>query len=218
MVMKACRLLLIVPLAALLSCAGAQAQTIDQLRTNQQIVSWTTDELPNYSIQISASKNPPKDAGMFKKADVVYEYRTPDGYIKYYYGKYQSYAEANRYIGGVRAMGFEGAFVVNMKKAAGGTSSLGDAGTTTTGHKPIDIDPNKDYVIQVGAFRYPLYVSTFEDVGRIYEYRLNDKIFRYTTPPMRGSEVEGELKRIKGLGYVSAFVVEYSTYSPFKIE
>lgn len=205
--------------AGLLLCPPLlSAQSVDDMRTNRQIVSWSQDELPNYSIQIAATKNPPADASQFSKADVVYEFRTADGFIKYYYGRYQSYAEANRYIGQVRAMGFEGAFIVNMKKAAQGTSSLGDPGVTTVGHKPIEIDPGKDYVIQVGAFRYPLYVSTFEDIGRVYEYRLSDKIFRYTTPPLRGSEVEAELKRIKGLGYVSAFVVEYATYSPYKIE
>ncbi len=193
---------------------SAQSE-LDDLRTSKRIVTWTDSDLPKYSIQIASAATPPSDASFVKDLDVVYEYNTNNS-VKYFYGKYSSYAEANKDLQSVRDQGFSDAFVSSMKKFS--SSSSANNKIETIGHKKIDIDPSKDYVIQVGAFRYPLYVSYFENVGKIYEYRLNDKIFRYTTKPMKGSAVESELQRIKSLGYDAAFIVEYETYAPFRIE
>ena len=80
------------------------------------------------------------------------------------------------------------------------------------------IDPNADYVVQLAAFRYPVYLTFFEQVDEVIEYRLKDKIFRYTTTPVKGTQVEALLQQMKGLGYENAFIVEYSKYEPFRIE
>lgn len=202
----------------LLSASALFAQgDVNDLRTSQRIVAWSESDLPPFSIQISASKTPPADASFAKGLDVVYEYRATDGLVKYYYGKFSTYAEANREIKTIRSKGFDSAFIVNLRAAASGTRPA-NGQIVTAGGKPIDIDPNTDYVIQVGAYRYPLYISFFENVGDVYEYRLNDKIFRYTTKPMKGSEVKSELTRIQNLGYNAAFVVEYAKYEPYRIE
>ncbi len=195
----------------------AAQSAVDDIRTSQQIVAWTAEDLPAFSIQISASKTPPADASFAKGLGMVYEYKASDGLVKYYYGKFETYAEANKEIRNIRSKGFDSAFVVSLRAAASG-STANKGQILTTGGKPIEIDPSKEYVIQVGAFRYPLYISFFENVGEVYEYRLNDKIFRYTTKPIKGSEVKSELNRIQNLGYNAAFVVEYSKYAPFKIE
>ncbi len=200
-----------------LSFTNAEAQSIESQRTSQRIVTWSDSELPAFSIQISASKTPPTDASFAKGLDVVYEYKSPDGLVKYFFGKYASYAEANKEIKSIRSKGFDSAFIVNLRAYATGEKPA-NGQVLTTGGKPLQVDPNKDYVIQVGAFRYPLYISFFENVGDVYEYRLNDKIFRYTTKPIKGTEVKSELQRIQGLGYNAAFVVEYSLYAPYRIE
>ncbi len=210
--------LALIPALSLASIASAQS-SIDELRTSKQIVLWTDADLPVYSIQISAMRTAPSDASFVKGLDVVYEY-TADGVIKFYYGKYATYADANKALQGVRRNGFKEAFIVNLRGGAAKPSAVKSqvGKVVTVGGKPIELDPNTDYVIQVGAFRYPLYISFFENVGEVYEYRLNDKIFRYTTKPIKGSEVESEMARIKSLGYDRAFVVEYSLYQPYKIE
>lgn len=210
--------ILIFAAISILATSHVAAQSaVDDIRTSQQIVSWTAEDLPAFSIQISASKTPPADASFAKGLGVVYEYKASDGLVKYYYGKFETYAEANKEIRNIRSKGFDSAFVVNLRAAASG-STANKGQILTTGGKPIEIDPSKEYVIQVGAFRYPLYISFFENVGEVFEYRLNDKIFRYTTKPIKGSEVKSELNRIQNLGYNAAFVVEYSKYAPFKIE
>ena len=139
---------------------------VNDLRTNQRIVSWTESDLPAFSIQISASKLPPSDASFAKGLDVVYEFKAPDGLMKYYYGKFATYSEANKEIRNVRSKGFDAAFVVNLR-AASTPARPASGKIVTTGGKPIDIDPDKDYVIQVGAYRYPLYISFFENVGEV---------------------------------------------------
>ena len=200
--------------------ALAVAQSdVDDLRTSKRIVTWSDADLPSYSIQISAAKKAPSDASFVKGLDVVYEYEAQDGLVKYYYGKYSTYIEANKALKSVREAGFKEAFIVNLRGGGAHVSAANVNGKiVTTGGKAINIDPDKDYVIQVGAFRYPLYVSFFENVGEVYEYRLNDKIFRYTTKPIKGSQVASELARVRSLGYGAAFVVEYSTYQPYRIE
>lgn len=204
---------------ASVALAQLNAQTLDDLRTQSRIVTWRASELPNYSIQVLATKQVPEDASFVKGSDVIYEFKTNDGYLKYFFGSYASFAAANKELQKVRDMGYEGAFVANMKKIANAkTASSSNSNVVTTGNKPIEIDPNKDYVVQVGAYRFPLYVSFFDNLGKVIEYRLNDKIFRYTTQPIKGSQVESELSRVKSLGYDNAFVVEYASYSPYRIE
>ncbi|MCQ2228769.1 MAG: hypothetical protein MJZ13_03365 [Bacteroidales bacterium] len=184
---------------------------LSSLRTSKQIVT-VENESSSYSIQILALKLPPSDASFFQNLDVVYEYPCSDGYVRYCVGSYNTYEEANSHLAEVRANGYKESFVTNTKRF-----SLEES-TKSVNNKTKVIYPNEDYVVQLAAFRYPVYLTFFEGVDEVYEYRLNDKIFRYTTPPVKGSEVESLLAQMKGKGYAKAFIVEYERYSPYKIE
>ena len=220
--MRSYMMSLLMVVALVMTSATIDAQGLDALRTSKQIVTWSDEDVPAYSIQIHASKTPPTDPAFVRSADVIYEYNSTDGFVRYFYGKYDSYADANKNLQAVRNMGFNGAFISNMSKLVNGgassTASKNSTGVVTRGNKPITIDPNKEYVVQLGAFRYPLYISYFENAGEVYEYRLNDKIFRYTTKPCKGTEIEELFYKMRKLGYEKAFVIEYETYAPYRID
>ncbi len=182
------------------------------LRTSKKIVTIETVSAPYYTIQILALKNPPTDANFFQNVDEVKEYRCNDGYVRYCVGSYESFTDANAALSDVREHGYKEAFVANTKRF-----DL-EEGSYQPSSSKLVIKPDKDYVIQVGAFRYPVYLTFFENVDVVYEYRMNDKIFRYTTEPAKGTEIESRLSEIKSLGYKSAFIVDYDNYAPFKIE
>lgn len=186
---------------------------LSSLRTSKQIV---TVESPSssYTVQILALKMPPSDASFFKNLDVIYEYPCTDGYVRYCVGNFSSYEAANSQLSDVRSKGYNEAFVTNTKRFSIVNSSSSSSVSSST----KVIDPNADYVVQLAAFRYPVYLTFFEGVDEVYEYRLNDKIFRYTTPPVKGSEVQSLLAEMKSKGFQKAFIVEYDKYSPYKIE
>lgn len=186
---------------------------LSKLRTNKQIVTIDEPSAPYYSIQILALKLPPSDANFFENLTEVKEYPCTDGYVRYCVGSYNSFTEANAQLVDVRSKGYGEAFVVNTQKF-----SLSSGHYSSSRNSKLVILPNKDYVIQLSAFRYPVYLSFFENVDQVYEYRMNDKIYRYTTKPYKGSEVEVMLAKIRGLGYSKAFIVEYDLYEPFLIE
>ena len=50
------------------------------------------------------------------------------------------------------------------------------------------------------------------------EFRMKDKIFRYTTGQFEGSVAERSWPKIKALGYKDAHLVELDKYLPFKID
>lgn len=199
-----------------MSCVSLWAQDgLSGLRTQKQII--TVESLSStYTIQVLALKLPPSDANFFKNLDKVYEYPCNDGYVRYCVGKYSSIDEAKASLNTVRESGYNEAFVTHTKRFAVKESDYYVA-STKKGEK-IEIDPNKEYVVQLAAFRYPVYLTFFEQVDEVIEYRLKDKIFRYTTPPVRGSQVESLQQKMKNLGYENAFIVEYSKYEPFRIE
>ncbi len=193
----------------------AQAQDkLSSLRTSKQIVTMESVSAPYYTVQILALKMPPSDPQFFKNVDHVKEYRCLDGYVRYCVGSYDSFAEANAALGDVREKGYKEAFVANTKRFEMDQSSAHSAATSGK----LTIVPNKMYAVQLGAFRYPVYLTFFENVDVVYEYRMNDKIFRYTTEPVRGTEVEARLAEMKKIGYKNAFIVDYDTYASFKIE
>lgn len=206
--------LIVILVLALVSVASFAQDRLSHLRTAKRIITVEEPSAPYYSVQILALKNPPSDAGFFEKLDEVKEYPGSDGYIRYCVGSFSSYSEANASIEAVKAKGYDEAFVVNTQRFK--LSSVGGASSGVSLAK--EINPNKDYVVQLSAFRYPVYLTFFENVKDVYEYRLNDKIFRYTTPPVKGSEVRGLLAQMKELGYKNAFIVEYDKYAPFRIE
>lgn len=205
--------LIVILVLALVTVASFAQDKLSHLRTAKRIITIEEPSAPYYSVQILALKNPPSDAGFFEKLDEVKEYPGSDGYIRYCVGSFSSYSEANTSIEAVKAKGYDEAFVVNTQRFK---LSSGVSGSNVAHAK--EINPNKDYVVQLSAFRYPVYLTFFENVKDVYEYRLNDKIFRYTTPPVKGTEVRALLSQMKELGYKNAFIVEYDKYAPFRIE
>ncbi|MCQ2236384.1 MAG: SPOR domain-containing protein [Bacteroidales bacterium] len=202
--------LLVILALAVISVTVSAQDKIAHLRTAKRIITIEQPTAPYYSVQILALKNPPSDPSFFEKLDEVKEYPGQDGYIRYCVGAFNSYAEANSSIESLKAKGYEEAFVVNTNRFKLQSSSVNGS--------VKEIDPNKDYVVQLSAFRYPVYLTFFENVKDVYEYRLNDKIFRYTTKPVKGSQVRDLLAEMKSIGYKKAFIVEYEKYAPFRIE
>ena len=196
-----------------LTCVVMFAQDkLSGLRTQKQII---TVESPSncYTVQVLALKLPPSDANFFSNLDKVYEYPCQDGYVRYCVGKYSTLDEAKQSLNAVRESGYKEAFVTNTKRF-----SLTESDYSRAKNSKIVIEPNKDYVVQLAAFRYPVYLTFFEQVDEVIEYRLKDKIFRYTTVPVKGTEVEALLQKMKNLGYENAFIVEYSKYEQYRIE
>ncbi len=189
---------------------GLSQDKLESLRTSKQIVTMDGAQAPYFSIQVLALKNPPSDAAFFSKLERVKEYPCGDGFVRYCVGDYENASQANLHLEAVRAMGYPEAFVVYTKKlgvSAGAFSA-----------KELVIDPNASYLIQLSAFRFPVYITFFKEFDRIYEFRMNDNIYRYTIPPIMGAQVNEELSRIKQLGYKDAFIVESDRYMPYKIE
>ena len=94
--------------------------------------------------------------------------------------------------------------------------NLTESGYSSTAK--LTIDPNKTYLVQISAFRFPVYLSYFDKVNGVLEFYMKDKIYRYCLGKYAGTDVENELVRIKGLGYKGAFIVEWDKYQPFQIE
>lgn len=191
----------------------AYSQTEDllsQMRTNKKIVTVENATAPYYSIQILALNHPPQDAGYFKSIDNAREFICADGFVRYVVGQYNSFKDAAADLDKYKALGYEGAFVVNTSKLGMQASSYAKAS--------FKIDPNKTYLVQVSAFRFPVYLAYFEKLEKVLEFYMTDKIYRYSTDKVLGSNVEAELQRIKGLGFTDAFIVEYDKYQSFQIE
>ncbi|MCF0190976.1 MAG: SPOR domain-containing protein [Marinilabiliaceae bacterium] len=206
--------LIIIAFLFLAVISGHSQDKLSHLRTSKRILTIEVPSAPYYSVQILALKNPPTDASFFNNLDEVKEYPGQDGYVRYCVGSYETYAEANAAIAELRSKGYEEAFVVNTKRFSLQQSNY----TYSSTSGKLEINPNKQYVVQLSAFRYPVYLTFFENVKDVYEYRMNDKIFRYTTAPVLGSEVESLLAQIKALGYKKAFIVDYDRYAAFRIE
>lgn len=205
--------ILAIAILAATSVASFAQDKLSELRTQKQIV---TVEEPSsvFTVQVLALKQAPSDANFFKNLDKVYEYPCTDGYARYCVGQFNTYADANAQLAAIRNNGYAEAFVTNTKRFSITESEYAQSAKSGK----LVIDPSKDYVVQLAAFRYPVYLTFFEKVDDVYEYRLNDKIFRYTTPPVKGSEVEALQQQMKSLGYEKAFIVEYQKYAAFRIE
>lgn len=203
----------LVTISLLLVAVMSTAQDkLSALRTSKKIQTMEQATAPYYTVQIIALRFPPQDPAYFQNASEVKEYKCTDGYVRYAIGSYNTFAEANSALAQVRDLGFKDAFVANTKRYSMVESDYAQGGSK------LNIVPNRDYVVQLGAFRYPVYLTFFENVDEVYEYRMNDKIFRYTTPPVKGTEVQNLLSEIKAKGYKNAFIVDYERYSSYKIE
>lgn len=203
-------IVLIILLSLFHAMDGLSQDKLQSLRTNRQIITMEGAQAPYYSIQVLALKSPPSDADFFNKLDRVKEYPCGDGFVRYCVGDYETASQALANLESVRAMGYPEAFVVNTKRLGASQGGFGA--------KELVIDPQSNYLIQLSAFRFPVYITFFKEFEQIFEFRMNDNIYRYTTPPISGVQVKEELVRIKQLGYRDAFIVEVDRYMPFKIE
>ena len=172
-----------------------------------------TAQPPYFAIQIIALRLPPQAPQFFKNVDVAREYACMDGYLRFCVGEYQTYEEAKLALPDVKDMGYDQAFVVNTSTYQ---LSYNEMAPSVSGSE--EIDPNKIYTVQLSAYRFPVYLSHFENIDHVMEFRLKDKVFRYTTGEYLGTVAEEELQRIKALGYKDAVLVELAKYLPYKIE
>ncbi len=191
------------------------AEDIAHLRTSKKIIRMDKAVAPYYAIQIIALKNPPGLASFFKAIDVAREYPCNDGFVRYAVGQFSSYEEAKQNLASVKGLGYDQAFVVNTADY--------DMGSVTKQAKVVQrsskkIDPSKTYTVQLSAFRFPVYLSHFENLEDVMEFRMKDKVFRYCVGEFPGSNAKDELARIKELGYKDAYLVELDNYLPYKIE
>jgi hypothetical protein len=183
---------------------------LSHLRTERKIVTVDKPTAPYYAIQILALQLPPQNAEFFGNVTEAREFVCDDGFVRYVVGQYKTNAEATADLERVRALGYPDAFVVNTLRIKTGQSQWAN--------KALKIDPNKDYTIQLKAFRFPVYVSYFKEFDQVMEFYMKDKIFRYCVGNFKGSLIEQELTRVKSLGYTDAFIVELESYLPYKIE
>ncbi len=197
----------------MVSTSYGVAEDIAYLRTNKKIIRMDKAEAPYWAIQIIALKNPPGVASFFQAIDVAREYVCLDGFVRYTVGEFNSYEEAKSNLAAIKAMGYDQAFVVNTAQYK---MSEDQPQTDRSGNAKID--PNKTYTVQLSAFRFPVYLSHFENLDNVMEFRMKDKIFRYCVGKFPGTEAREELQKIKDMGYKGAFLVELDKYLPFKIE
>ncbi len=197
----------------MVSTSYGAAEDIAYLRTNKKIIRMEKAESPYWAIQIIALKNPPGVASFFQAVDVAREYVCLDGFVRYTVGEFNNYEEAKSNLAAIKAMGYDQAFVVNTAqyKMSEDQPQNDRSGNTK-------IDPNKTYTVQLSAFRFPVYLSHFENLDNVMEFRMKDKIFRYCVGEFPGTEAREELQKIKDMGYKGAFLVELDKYLPFKIE
>ena len=209
--MKLFSSLLFVFTLSILNISAGTPDKLEPLRTEKKVVRMDKPTAPYYSIQIIALKEAPQAPSFFKKVNVVYEYPCADGYVRYCVGKFNTREAAMAQLPSIRSLGYDQAFVVNTKKYNFADSKWGS-------DKTKEIDPNKTYTIQLSAFRFPVYLTHFKNVDNVMEFRMKDKIFRYTVGKFPGTQAKEELERVKALGYKDAFLVENDSYAPFKIE
>ncbi|MFT3738957.1 MAG: SPOR domain-containing protein [Breznakibacter sp.] len=194
----------------LLSINSSAQDKLSKLRTEKKIITADAPTSPYYAIQILALTLPPQEPEFFKNIDLAREFACADGYVRYVVGQYATFADANIDLEKIRSLGYNDAFVVNTRKL--GAQASGFAA------KKLEIDPAKTYTIQLSAFRFPVYLSYFENVDGVMEFYMKDKIYRYCVGKHPGSVVENELAKLKGLGYKDAYIVELDAYLPYQIE
>jgi hypothetical protein len=209
--MRNLSLIIIFILTAFSGVVMGQNDKLSHLRTQKKIVTVDKATAPYYAIQILALKLPPQEPEFFNKIDAAREFACVDGYVRYVVGEYQTFKAAAADLSQIQSLGYADAFVVNTAKY-----NLSASGFASTNQ--LVIDPNKTYLVQIGAFRFPVYLSHFENVNGILEFYMKDKIYRYCVGKYQGSEVESELNRMKELGYKNAFIVEWDKYQSYQIE
>ena len=189
----------------------AGADKLASLRTNKKIVPVSSISAPYFAIQILALRKAPQDPGFFKNIDQANEYDCADGYVRYTVGSFASAAQARTEIDRIKSLGYSECFVVDLR-------SYNLNGASWKGKSGFSPDPNSIYTIQLAAYRYPVYVSEFEEFENVMEFYPEDRIYRYTVGEFPGDLAMAELSRIRGLGYPQAHLVPIEKYRPYQIE
>ncbi|WP_430810056.1 MULTISPECIES: SPOR domain-containing protein [unclassified Carboxylicivirga] len=197
----------------LVSNPALKADKLEKLRTNKKIIRMDEPRAPYYAIQIIALRKAPQVPAFFKNVEVAREYPCADGYLRFTVGDFNSHGQAKAALQQIRNLGYQQAFVVNTAEYV--LRNQSDSGSSYLKGK---IDPNKTYTIQLSAFRFPVYLTHFKGIDEVMEFRMKDKIFRYTTGSFKGDVAIQELQKVKDLGYKDAHLVEFDKYLPFKIE
>lgn len=189
---------------------NATADKLAHLRTSKKIVPDKEISAPYFAIQILALRKPPQAPGFFKNIDQAREFDCSDGYVRYTVGSYNSADAARQDIADIKSLGYSECFVVDLREYNLNGSSAG-SGT-------FSLDKNAIYTIQIAAFRYPVYVSHFEEFDNVMEFYPDDRIYRYTVGKYRGVEASEQLNRVRAMGYPQAHLVLFDKYSSYQIE
>jgi hypothetical protein len=224
--MKYSRFLIIVFL--LMCSVSLFADKLEHLRTSKKIITVDVISAPYYAIQIAALRLPPKNAEFFNSVDVVREFSCDDGYVRYTVGEYATFGAAARDLEQYRSMGYTDVFVLNLRKVrltnspvsgSSASSSLSRRGGGVSSSSPFVPVPGQKYTIQLGAMRFPVYVSEFEGFDDVKEYYMKtDRIYRYCVGLYEGEEALRELEKVKATGYKDAYLVPIEHYAPYQIE
>jgi cell division protein FtsN len=167
-----------------------------------------------YRVQIGAfSSNRPK--GTFKGQDVL-EFYTNDNLYKYVTGSSNTYQEAAANRDKLRAMGYEGAFVVAYK--SGSRANLSELGVTSNVKNEIvnenveDINPDLiDFKVQVGIYKNQLPTEVLEmflSLEDISQTTLESGATRYTSGEFKSyAEAEKYKNSLVERGLTNAFII-----------
>lgn len=188
------------------------------LRSAKKIITVNSITAPYYTIQIVALRLPPGEPEFFKNVDVIKEYICQDGFVRYTVGEYSTFKEAALELENIRSLGYADAFVLDLRKIELSTDSHTapvSASSSSDTFVPVE---GCDYTIQLAAFRFPVYLSFFEQFDDVQEYYMKDRIYRYCIGSYQGQSALDELERIRNMGYKGAFLVVLNDYLPFKIE
>jgi hypothetical protein len=187
-----------------------------KLRSEKKIVTVNAISSPYYTIQIVALRLPPGEPGFFKNVDLAKEYICQDGYVRYTVEEFTTFKQAAQELDRIKALGYPDAFVLNLRKIQlSGESHTAPVSASKDAFVPI---AGRKYSIQLAAYRFPVYLSHFEQFENVQEYYMKDKIYRYCVGSYEGQQALDELEKIKQMGQKDAFLISLDDYLPFKIE
>lgn len=196
--------------------AFGSGDKLAKLRSEKKIVTVNSISSPYYTIQVVALRLPPGEPSFFKNLDLVKEYICQDGYVRYTVEEFTTFKQAAAELDRIKALGYPDAFVLNLRNIQlNGDSHTAPVSVSKGPFVPV---PGRYYTIQLAAYRYPVYLSHFEQFENVQEYYMKDKIYRYCVGSYEGQNALEELAKIRQMGQPGAFLVLLDDYLPFKIE
>ncbi len=186
------------------------------LRSTKKITTVNSVSAPYYTIQIVALRLPPENPEFFKNVDQIREFVCTDGYVRYTVGEFTSFKLAAQELSKYKDLGYNDVFVLDLRKISLGNNNT--PGTVKVPSKVLEPVPGVNYTVQIAAYRFPVYLTHFEQVDNVKEYYMKDKIYRYCVGVFDGKSALKELEKIQQKGYKDAYLVELNEYAPFLIE